>query len=115
MCKGEKGQPHIVLAVLDDLGYHDMGDFTAPHPNRCKAPVVSALMDNGVKLKNFYIMLLCSQTRAALMTGRHPICYGAQTGVASGTAGARNWILEGEPMLAERMKAAGYRTKMVGK
>ena len=44
-----------------------------------------------VKLKNFYVMPVCSPTRAALMSGRHPIRYGAQTGVASGPAGARNW------------------------
>ena len=115
LAAGSKKRPHILLVVLDDAGYHDMGDYTAPVPLRCQMPAVSSLISQGVKLKNFYVMPVCSPTRAALMSGRHPIRYGAQTGVASGPAGARNWLPDEEPFLAERMKKAGYRTKMTGK
>ena len=84
--------PSILLVVLDDAGYHDMGDFEKRAPHRCSAPVVSQLMDSGIRLKNYYVMPICSPTRAAMMSGRHPIRYGGQTGTADGPFGARSWL-----------------------
>ena len=61
-------------------------------------------------------MPLCSPTRAAIMTGRYPHRYGSQTHVSTDwVLGSRSWMPRPEASMAERIKAAGYSTRMVGK
>ena len=69
-------RPHIVVFLFDDMGYNDMGDFQRGSKDQCTTPHLNRLMDEGIRLKQFYSMPLCSPTRAALMTGRYPIRYG---------------------------------------
>jgi arylsulfatase A-like enzyme len=74
---------------------------------------MDALMAGGVKLTNLYVMPLCSPTRAALLTGRYPLRYGAQTGVLLGPTPF--FVPAGETLLPERLRSAGYATHAVGK
>ena len=108
-------RPHIALFLFDDLGFNDIADFAAEEGGGhtpCTAPVMQRLMAGGVKLKQFYAQPICSPTRSAIMTARYPIRYGGQTGTAEGV---RSWVPEGEPMLPERLTAAGYECHIVGK
>ena len=62
-----EAKPNIVLLVLDDIGWADVGyhgsDFTTP--------TLDSLAKSGVELDRMYVMPQCSPTRSAIMTGRH--------------------------------------------
>ena len=91
------------------------GTFSAGQDDLCQAPVMSQLMDDGIKLKQFYTLPVCSPTRAAVMTGRYPLRIGAQTGTADGPDTSRTFVPKGQPFLAERLSSVGYTCKMSGK
>ena len=98
-------RPHIVILLFDDAGYNDLGNFQQGSKDQCTMPHLNRLMDEGIRLKQFYSMPLCSPTRAALMTGRYPIRYGGQTGTAEGV---RHWGGTDEKYLSQRLSEAGY-------
>ena len=68
---------HILLIVVDDLGYADLG-YTG---SQIRTPNIDNLQRRGVTLGSFYVQRACSPTRAALLTGRYNIRYGFQSGV----------------------------------
>jgi arylsulfatase A-like enzyme len=102
-------KPNIVIFLLDDLGYTDVG-FNG---GDIKTPNIDKLAAGGVKLGSFYVQPVCSPTRAALLTGRYPMRHGLQVGVV------RPWAQYGLPLeertLAQALKSAGYFTAIVGK
>ena len=51
---------HILLIVVDDLGYADLG-FTG---SLIRTPNIDALAAAGVTLSSFYVQRACSPTRA---------------------------------------------------
>lgn len=60
---------HIVLIVIDDLGWSDVGfQGSVIH-----TPNINRLAADGVILDNYYVQPLCTPTRSTLMTGRYPI------------------------------------------
>jgi arylsulfatase A-like enzyme len=101
--------PNIVFILADDLGWTDVGY----HGSEIKTPHIDRLSGEGVRLEQFYVMPVCSPTRASLMTGRYPIRYGLQTGVV------RPWASYGLPLdertLPSALKDAGYTTAIAGK
>jgi arylsulfatase A-like enzyme len=110
-------KPNIVVIFADDLGYGDIGAFGAPNVRTSR---LDALAAEGQKWTNFYVQPVCSPSRAALLTGRLPVRSGMY-GIPSGTAPKvfRDNAAEGLPhteiTVAELLRAAGYRTGMVGK
>ena len=60
---------HILLIVIDDFGWSDVGF----HGAKIKTPNMDKLASGGVILDNYYVQPLCSPTRSALLTGRYPI------------------------------------------
>lgn len=102
-------QPNILLIVGDDMGYADVG-FQG-----CKdipTPNLDALADSGVRFTNGYVTgPYCSPTRAGLLTGRYQTRFGHEFNPGGGESGLP---LE-QSTLADRLKAAGYRTGLVGK
>lgn len=103
-------RPHILFILADDLGYQDVG-FTGG--TEIRTPNLDRLATAGTRLDQFYVLPVCSPTRAALLTGRYPMRYGLQTGVV------RPWADYGLPLeerlLPQALKEAGYRTAIVGK
>src|SRR6186713_2757265 len=62
-------RPDVVLIVLDDLGYGDLGCFGCTD---IRTPHIDRLARQGVRLTNFYANgPVCTPTRAALMSGRY--------------------------------------------
>ena len=62
-------KPNIVLTVIDDLGWSDVGfQGSVIH-----TPNINRLAAEGVILDNYYVQPLCTPTRSTLMTGRYPI------------------------------------------
>jgi len=60
---------HILLIVIDDWGWSDVGF----HGAKIKTPNMDKLASEGVILDNYYVQPVCTPTRAALLTGRYPI------------------------------------------
>jgi len=111
---GADGKPNILLIVGDDMGYADIGvqgatDIRTPH--------LDALAQHGTRFSNGYVTgPYCSPTRAALLTGRYQQRFGHEFNSGPPeTAPATFGLPLTEKTLADRLKAAGYRTGMVGK
>ncbi len=102
--------PNILLIYVDDLGYGDLGSYGHPV---IETPALDALAARGVRLTNYYApSALCSPSRAALLTGRHPY----RTGIRSWIPPDSNIYLRREEItLAEILQARGYRTALIGK
>ena len=69
-----KRQPNVIVVLVDDLGWMDLSiqgsDFY-------KTPNIDRLAETGIRFTDGYAACaVCSPTRAALMTGRHPHCLG---------------------------------------
>jgi len=106
---GPATPPHIVFFLADDLGWGDVGY----HGSEIETPHIDALAQAGVKLDQFYVLPVCSPTRAALLTGRYPIRQGLQRDVVR--PWARWGLPEAERTLPQALGEAGYRSLMVGK
>ena len=65
-----KGLPNIILFLVDDLGYGDLG-FTG-HPTT-RTPNLDRIASQGRRLTNWYSGYpVCSSSRTAVLTGRQP-------------------------------------------
>jgi arylsulfatase A-like enzyme len=102
-------RPNILYIVADDLGWADVGF----HGSDIRTPSLDALAAEGAQLAEFYVQPMCTQTRAALMTGRYPLRYGLQSFVIlpDQTYG----IPLEERLLPEILRDAGYETAIIGK
>ena len=105
-------RPNILVIVGDDMGYADIGihgcqDIPTPH--------IDSLAKNGVRCTAGYVSgPYCSPTRAGLMTGRYQQRFGHEFNPGP-IAGEAVGLPTSETTLADRLKAAGYKTGMVGK
>jgi arylsulfatase A-like enzyme len=104
-------RPHIVHIVADDLGWGDVGYHGAV--TDLKTPNIDKLAASGVRLEQFYVQPLCTPTRAALLTGRYPFRYGLQSFVIP--VSLDYGLPTDERTLPQVLKAAGYRTAIIGK
>jgi arylsulfatase len=105
-------RPDILVVLADDMGFSDIGCFGSEIPT----PVLDRLAERGVRQSQFYNCARCCPTRASLLTGVHPhrAGIGQMTG-DRGLPGYRGFLLPEVPTVAERLRAAGYRTWMSGK
>lgn len=106
---GPAPRPHVVFILADDLGWADVG-FRG---SDIHTPNIDALASGGVRFDQLYTQPFCTQTRAALMTGRYPLRYGLQTIVIP--SASRYTLATDEFLLPQALKDAGYATSMVGK
>src|SRR5690606_7781607 len=98
------GKPNFVIVMTDDQGYGDVGYMGN---EKVKTPHLDDMAQKGLRLDRFYTAPVCSPTRAAVITGRHPV----RTGVFS-------WghiLRPEEKSFVSLLKAAGYRTAFFGK
>lgn len=104
-------QPNVLVVVLDDLGFGDVG---YNNPEMASAtPTIDRLAAAGVKLDQFYTSPTCTASRAALLTGMYPMRLGLQDSVVHSTE-PRGVPLD-KVLLSERMKTTGYKTALIGK
>ena len=61
------GAPNVVVIVLDDLGFAQLGCFGSD----LDTPNLDRLADRGLRFTNFHTTAVCSPTRACLLTGRN--------------------------------------------
>ena len=102
-------KPNIVIILVDDMGYGDIGPFGA---SLQKTPRLDRMAKEGIKFTSFYAAPVCSVSRAQVMTG----CYGPRVSVTGVYAPAsRNGLNPAEPTIAKRLKELGYATACIGK
>lgn len=100
--------PNILLIVSEDNG-QELGCYGDPY---VQTPILDQLASEGVLFKNAYVAQAgCSQSRAAFLTGLYPH--------QNGQIGLATWKFrmydENTPNLIRSLKAAGYRTGLIGK
>lgn len=104
-------KPNVVVLLADDLGYADVGF------HGCKdipTPNLDALAKAGVRCTNGYVSgPYCSPTRAGFLTGRYQNRFGHEFNPGGG--GGEMGLPLTETTVADRLKAAGYATGLVGK
>jgi arylsulfatase A-like enzyme len=104
-------KPDVVLVLMDDLGYGDLGSYGGPD---ARTPNIDRLAREGVRLTDAYANgAVCTPTRAALITGRYQQRAGLE------------WVLvpadreRGLPVtgtsLPALLKTNGYATGLIGK
>lgn len=102
--------PNIVLILIDDLGYGDIGAFGN---ERWRTPELDRMAREGRRFTDFVVSsAVCSASRAAFLTG----CYHERIGIR-GALGPRSetGLAASETTIAEVCKAAGYATACIGK
>ena len=102
-------KPNILLIIADDMGWNDVGF----HLGDVETPNLDRLAKEGVDLEGLYVLPLCTQTRAALMTGRYPFRYGLQHGVIR--LESDYGLPLTEQLMPEELKEVGYGTYLIGK
>ncbi len=106
------GKPNIIVILVDDMGFSDIGCYGSEIPT----PNLDALATNGVRFTQFYNTARCCPTRAALLTG----LYSHQAGVGHmvqdrGAPGYVGHLNDSCVTIAEVLKPAGYFTAFSGK
>lgn len=114
----ETTKPNIVLILVDDMGFSDVGCYGG----EIETPHIDSLAAEGLRFTQFHNSGRCCPTRASLMTGRHPhqVGVGLMTGPPNKPQNARPGPYQGYlnrscVTIAEVLKSAGYRTIMSGK
>jgi len=107
---GQERRPNIVLIVSDDLGYADLGIHGSPD---IRTPNIDRLAREGIRFTDAYVSgPYCSPSRAGLMTGRYPQRFGYEFN----PDGSPHYGLPPtETTIAEKLRATGYRTALLGK
>ena len=100
-------RPNILFVLADDLGWGDV----AFHGGAARTPNLDRFKRTGTELAQHYVCPVCTPTRVALLTGRHPSRFGAFA-----TAPSNDPVLPpGYETLAEMLRRAGYATALFGK
>eukprot|EP00794_Sanderia_malayensis_P019907 gene19907-21852_t len=105
-------QPNIVIALVDDLGWSDVGYNNI---SGIKTPHIDQLANQGIILSNHYVQPLCSPSRASLLTGKYPIHNGAGLNENVFAADEEAGLPLTETLLPEKLKQLGYDTALFGK
>jgi len=102
--------PNMLFLLADDIGW---GDISA-NGGKFDTPNIDELVTGGIELTNFYTQALCTPSRMAFLTGRHPWKLGVQYpevihGLMTGH------IPASEKTFAEVTKEMGYDNYYVGR
>ncbi|MDG2071572.1 MAG: arylsulfatase [Pseudomonadales bacterium] len=105
--------PNIVMIVLDDVGYSQLGCYGSD----IETPALDSLAHDGLRYANFHVTPLCSPTRACLLTGRnhHSVGVGRVAESNNGYPNTRGFVARDAANLAEMLRPQGYQTLCAGK
>ncbi len=107
------GAPNVVVIVLDDLGFAQLGCFGSD----IETPHIDHLAAGGLRYNRFHVTGLCSPTRACVLTGRnhHAVGMGFLTDIPLGFPGYTGRIPKTAGTLPRILRDEGYSTFAVGK
>ena len=114
MAQKKDSKPNIVLVVMDNFGYGEVGCYGGGELRGAPTPNIDGLADEGFRLTNFNVEAECTPSRSSLMTGR----YGIRTRKIEGQEKPRGiWygITSWEITIPEMLTEQGYATGMFGK
>lgn len=100
------GPPNIVVVLMDDMGYGDIG----PYGQRTiLTPNLDRMAADGIRFTNCYAgSPVCAASRCALMTGLH-------TGHGRFRGNENVTLQPQDCTVAEMLRAGGYTTGLIGK
>jgi arylsulfatase A-like enzyme len=110
-------QPNILLIVVDDMGYSDIGPFGG----EIDTPNLDALAKSGMLLTDFHTSASCSPTRSMLLSGtdNHLAGVGSMgetiTPEQKGKPGYEGYLNDRVVSIPTLLRDAGYFTAMAGK
>jgi len=103
--------PNIVLILMDNLGYGDIGANGGGALRGAITPRIDGLAAQGLRLTNFNVEAQCTPSRSAFMTGRLSI----RSGTHSVPIGVPYYgLVPWEVAIAEALSAAHYATAIFG-
>ena len=106
-------RPNVVLILMDDLGYGDLGSYGAPD---VKTPSIDRLAREGVRLTDAYANgAVCTPTRAALISGRYQQRVSLERVLTTSPADRQLGLPVTGTSLPALLKASGYATGLIGK
>jgi arylsulfatase A-like enzyme len=106
----KQSTPNIILILMDDMGYGDIGRTGA---NQYDTPNLNKLACQGMQFTWYYSpQAVSSASRAGLMTG----CYPNRIGISGALMPwAKVGISSEETTIAEMLRKKGYKTSIIGK
>lgn len=109
--------PNILLIVVDDMGYSDIGPFGG----EVHTPNLDALSESGMRFTDFHTSVSCSPTRSMLLSGtdNHVAGMGTMGELLTpnqvGKPGYEGYLNDRVVSIATLLSDAGYATSMSGK
>ncbi|MEJ0033490.1 MAG: sulfatase-like hydrolase/transferase [Bacteroidota bacterium] len=120
--KDPKQPPNIIVFLIDDLGWSDIGCYGSSF---YETPNIDKLAKQGAKFTSAYAAChVCSPSRASILTGKYP----ARMNLTDWLPGRNDYAFQklknvevtqnlptNEITLAKALKDKGYNTAIVGK
>jgi arylsulfatase len=110
-------RPNILLVVVDDMGYSDLGCFGG----EIRTPNIDSLAESGLRMTSFYVSPTCSPTRSMLISGTDNHLAGLGNMKESlaenqrGKPGYEGHLNDRVVSIASLLRDSGYHTYMTGK
>ncbi len=113
----QASQPNIVLIMVDDMGYGELGitgqlDRASNGLPHIDTPNIDALAQQGLMLENYYATPKCAPSRGSMMTGFHN---GHSSVDRNGGNNGGNSLRDADYTMAQHLSSAGYATGIYGK
>ena len=111
--KAPDGAPNVLMVVLDDVGFAQLGCFGST----IRTPNMDRLASSGLRYNRFHVTSICSSTRAALLSGRnhHAVGIGMTMETPLGFPGYTGRLPASAALLPRILRDNGYSTFAVGK
>lgn len=111
--RNESKKPNIIMVIVDDLGFSDIGPYGA---TEIETPNINRLAAEGIRFRQFYNNSISAPTRASLITGQYQHKAGVgYFNVNLGLPAYQGFLNKESLTFAEVLKQAGYTTLMSGK
>ena len=105
-------RPNIFYILIDDVSFGQMGNRAMNYVTGIKTPAINTIAQEGISLMRMYTEPSCTPTRAAFLSGQHPVRLGIKE-VKVALVG--EGLSEGTVTIAEILSEAGYNTAHIGK
>ncbi len=111
--RAPKGAPNVLLIVLDDTGFGQLGCYGSP----IETPNLDRIAQRGLRFNNMHTTALCSPSRSCIVTGRnhHSNAMACITEGATGYPGYNGLVPFENGFMSEILLEHGYSTYMLGK
>ena len=110
--KNDGKPPNILYILIDDVSFGQMGNRAMNYVTGIKTPEINTLAEEGMSLMRMYTEPSCTPTRAAFLSGQHPVRLGIKE-VKVALVG--EGLSEETVTIAEILSEAGYNTSHIGK